>query len=62
MPFSHATPCPGNGTHGVCHWVRVLENRLRLATFMGAHAYVVKLLAIFHDSCRVDEDQDRGHG
>ena len=51
-----------HGTHGVCHWARVLENGLRLAEVTGANTDVVRLFAIFHDSCRVNECTDFGHG
>ncbi len=51
-----------DGTHGVGHWARVLENGLRLAKDTGANIEVVQLFAIFHDSCRVSEGYDDGHG
>lgn len=51
-----------HGPHGVCHWARVLENGLRLAEVTGANADVVRLFAIFHDSRRVNESTDCGHG
>jgi len=51
-----------NGTHGVGHWARVLENGLRLAKGTAANIEVVQLFAIFHDSCRVNEGTDCGHG
>lgn len=53
---------PWHGTHGVGHWARVLENGLRLAADSGANIHVVQLFAIFHDSCRVNEGTDDGHG
>ena len=46
----------------MCHWARALENGLRLAELTGANADVVKLFAIFHDSRRVNESTDMGHG
>jgi len=55
-------PLPWHGTHGVGHWARVLENGLRLATATGANVEVVHLFAVFHDSRRVNEDEDWGHG
>jgi uncharacterized protein len=51
-----------NGTHGVAHWARVLENGLRLAEHTGACVEVVRLFALFHDSRRVNEGCDPGHG
>ncbi len=53
---------PWNGTHGVGHWARVFENGMRLAEIMGANVGVVQLFALFHDSRRVNEGTDFGHG
>jgi uncharacterized protein len=53
---------PWFGIHGVTHWGRVLENGLRLAESTGANEDVVTLFALFHDSRRVNEDTDPGHG
>jgi uncharacterized protein len=53
---------PWDGTHGVSHWARVLENGLRLAEETGADIEVVRLFAIFHDSQRFNEGIDDGHG
>ena len=53
---------PWFGTHGVGHWARVLENGIRLAKETGANIEVVQLFAIFHDSRRVCEGVDLGHG
>jgi len=50
------------GTHGVLHWARVLENGLRLAKINGADEEVIALFALFHDSRRVNESRDDGHG
>ena len=50
------------GIHGVTHWARVLENGFRLAPLTGARLEVVRLFAVFHDSRRVNEDHDPGHG
>lgn len=50
------------GIHGVSHWARVLENGMRLATVTGANINVVILFAIFHDSKRQNEANDKGHG
>jgi uncharacterized protein len=51
-----------SGTHGVSHWARVLENGLCLAKETGAVVRVVELFAIFHDSRRINERLDAGHG
>jgi uncharacterized protein len=53
---------PVRGLHGVVHWARVLENGLRIAEVNGADQEVVTLFAMFHDSRRVNEDWDDGHG
>jgi uncharacterized protein len=53
---------PWDGTHGVARWARVLENGLRLAEMAGADIEVVQLFALFHDSQRVNEGTDVGHG
>ena len=50
------------GAHGVVHWARVLENGLRVADAIGADCEVVTLVALFHDSRRVNEYRDHGHG
>jgi uncharacterized protein len=51
-----------NGTHGLSHWARVLENGRVLAPRTGAKIHVVELFAIFHDSRRVNEGSDEAHG
>lgn len=51
-----------HGIHGAAHWARVLENGLRLSERTGADAVVVALFAIFHDSRRVNDSWDPGHG
>ncbi|MFM7251368.1 MAG: hypothetical protein ACKO5R_15855 [Planctomycetaceae bacterium] len=53
---------PVDGFHGVVHWARVLENGLRIAEDNGADREVVTLFALFHDSRRVNEWRDDGHG
>jgi uncharacterized protein len=65
-PIVHAVlkeyALPWDGIHGVSHWARVLENGLRLAEATHANVKVVQLFAIFHDSRRVNEGVDNGHG
>lgn len=51
-----------NGTHGVSHWARVLENGRLLTEKTGANLKVVELFAVFHDSKRISEKRDPGHG
>lgn len=53
---------PKTGAHGVLHWARVMENGRRIAESNGADLEVVELFALFHDSRRVNECIDRGHG
>ncbi|MCH7586663.1 MAG: hypothetical protein IIC78_01305 [Chloroflexi bacterium] len=53
---------PRFGIHGISHWARVLENGLRLARLTGANKEVVRLFALLHDSKRINETLDPGHG
>lgn len=53
---------PFDGDHGVIHWARVLENGVRIAESTGADLEVVRLFALFHDSRRINEYRDDGHG
>lgn len=48
--------------HGVFHWRRVEAKGLRIAVSNGASADVVRLFAIFHDSCRTNDDFETTHG
>ncbi len=50
------------GIHGPRHWARVLENGTRLAEANGADLEIVQLFAVLHDSCRINEGFDDGHG
>ena len=50
------------GIHGIRHWERVRENGLRLAPTTGANPKVVELFAYLHDSRRLDDWEDPGHG
>ena len=51
-----------DGIHGLRHWGRVLENGRRLAPHTGADLVVVEWFAVFHDSRRVNDGRDPGHG
>jgi uncharacterized protein len=53
---------PVTGYHGVVHWARVLENGLRVAEVTGGDREVVALFSLFHDSRRINEHHDDGHG
>ncbi|HSJ02920.1 MAG TPA: hypothetical protein VK956_10725 [Verrucomicrobium sp.] len=48
--------------HGADHWRRVERNAIVLATQTGASVDVVRLFAIFHDSQRINDGFDTGHG
>ena len=48
--------------HGPAHWQRVERNGLLLASRTGADPVVVRLFALFHDSRRLNESTDEGHG
>lgn len=48
--------------HGPGHWRRVERNGLELAEVTGADPVVVRLFALFHDSCRENEGHDPEHG
>ena len=50
------------GIHGIQHWERVRENGLRLARITGANPTIVELFAYLHDSRRLDDWEDFGHG
>lgn len=53
---------PYFGIHGISHWARVLENGLRLADLTGANKEIVRLFSLLHDSKRINESIDPGHG
>jgi uncharacterized protein len=54
---------PLDGIHGTRHWLRVLENgRILAAATPGADPALVDLFALLHDSRRLDEAGDPGHG
>lgn len=53
---------PVCGDHGVVHWARVLENGIRLTQRAGGDVEVVRLFSLFHDSRRINEYYDDGHG
>ena len=51
-----------HGIHGLSHWIRVERNGLNLAAAEGGDLEVVSLFALFHDSRRLNDDTDHGHG
>ena len=48
--------------HGPAHWMRVRCNGLELAKQTRANTRVIELFAVFHDSCRENDDHDPDHG
>ena len=54
--------CGLNSIHGPNHWESVEENGLEIGNLVGADITVVKLFAIYHDSCRLNDYDDPQHG
>ncbi|MCJ7754488.1 MAG: hypothetical protein MUP13_07975, partial [Thermoanaerobaculales bacterium] len=54
--------CGPHSVHGPPHWNRVKKNGLELAAETGADETVVRLFAILHDTSRLNDDKDPGHG
>jgi uncharacterized protein len=48
--------------HGPDHWHRVEQTGLELAARSNADAEVVRLFAMFHDCCRLNDYEDPEHG
>ena len=48
--------------HGLTHWERVERNGIWLARKNNADDLVVRLFAWFHDSKRINDGTDDGHG
>ncbi len=51
-----------NGIHGASHWARVRDNGLKLAPLTGARVDLIEYFAFLHDSCRISDRGDPGHG
>jgi len=58
----HFGPHAKKSIHGVQHWRNVENHGMTIARENGADMLVVELFAWFHDSCRVNEHIDDGHG
>ncbi len=58
-PHHHHSPY---SIHGPDHWLRVLRNGRILSARTGANIEVVQLFALFHDSKRINDGWDPGHG
>jgi len=54
--------CDRDSIHGPNHWRRVERNALKISASNGANIDVVRLFAVFHDSRRVNDSVDFGHG
>jgi len=54
--------CGEYSVHGLDHWQRVETVGLDLCQETGADETVVRLFAILHDSCRLDDGADPLHG
>ena len=48
--------------HGPSHWLTVRRNGLYLARLHAADEEIIRLFAVFHDSCRENEYRDPQHG
>ncbi|HEY3418809.1 MAG TPA: HD domain-containing protein [Armatimonadota bacterium] len=48
--------------HGPEHWRRVERHAVELAEHNGGDLLVVRLFAVFHDVCRVNDGRDDEHG
>jgi uncharacterized protein len=53
---------PPDSIHGLSHWEHVETLGLYLASFTHANVSVVSYFAYLHDSQRIREDEDPGHG
>lgn len=51
-----------HGDHGPRHWLRVHHNALLIAEAEEVDPFLPGCFALLHDSCRVDEFHDSGHG
>ena len=54
--------CGRHSIHGPAHWHRVEANALDLCVESGGDVTVVRLFAILHDSCRLNDGADPLHG
>ncbi|MEM7012190.1 MAG: hypothetical protein AAF585_11960, partial [Verrucomicrobiota bacterium] len=54
--------CGSYSPHGIDHWRRVHRNARILATRTAADEPVIELFAAYHDSCRINDASDPGHG
>jgi uncharacterized protein len=52
---------PG-GVHGIAHWCRVVRYGLELSAHTRADKKIVALFGLLHDSRRLSDGRDDGHG
>jgi uncharacterized protein len=55
-------PLHAGSIHGPEHWKRVETFGTTVAEYSGADLLVVRLFALYHDSQRINEGHDPGHG
>jgi uncharacterized protein len=54
--------CGADSIHGPAHWQRVDDFGVSIAESTGADLTVVRLFALLHDCCRMDDGEDLDHG
>jgi len=54
--------CSLDSIHGPEHWHNVEDVGLKMVRLTGADKDVVRLFAVLHDSCRVDDTYELTHG
>ena len=54
--------CGSHSLHGPLHWQRVEAFGVSIAESNGADLTVVRLFALLHDSCRLDDGEGPDHG
>lgn len=51
-----------DSVHGPAHWARVERHARELCAVLGVDPRIPVLFAVLHDSCRLDDGIDPGHG
>lgn len=59
---SHTLNVLQSRIHGLDHWWRVWKNALLIADRNSVDMEVVAMFALFHDSMRLNDDDDPAHG
>lgn len=63
--FKHFQLNPASNEHGLPHWSRVWANGQEIARLIGSTSInwdVIAWFAFLHDSCRLNDHGDPGHG